>query len=178
MPNNSPRSKSKGASRHKAPTAEAFAAPRSFAIGLLLGIFLCLFVQQLLSPNLEEAPDSTTAGQEQAEVIPETTGPNIDFPTRLRNSEVLVPAPAPAEAREPVIFYLQAASFRNAEDANRARAEILLLNLEAEVTEFDNGTETWHRIIVGPFEGQSMVSKAQTTLLENGYGGMVLQRKE
>ena len=152
---------------------------RSFLFGLFAGIFLCIAAQQLFvqkTGNSRSTPqEALNAGNPEQN---EDTRPTIDFYERLRNSEVLVPVPAPIEPSQAAIYFLQAASFRNPDDANRARAEILLLNLEAEITEFHNNGEVWHRIIVGPFEGQSMVSKAQTALLENGYGGMVMQPKK
>lgn len=171
---------SKGASRQKNASSAGNSSLRSFSFGLVIGIFTCLLIQRLLTADLETPSQTQIEGNEpQADAVANAeTRPEIDFYTRLQDSEVLVPVPAPVAPREPVIYYLQAASFRNAEDANRARAELLLLNLETEVTTQDINGETWHRIIVGPFDGQSKVSKAQTTLLENGYGGMVMQRKK
>lgn len=147
-------------------------------MGIVFGIFLCLACQWLLFSSERPPEQSLQASADAEEVLAEEHRPDIDFYERLRDSEVLVPVPTVVEPREEVQFFLQAASFRNKEDADRARAELLLLNLEATVTEFQSGSQVWHRIVVGPFEGQSRVSKAQTTLLENGYGGMVLQRKK
>jgi len=174
---------SKGASKRKS-TSTWQSSLRMFCVGALAGIFLCLACQWLLlSSTPTTSPENPQASAEisiEPESTEEARQPDIDFYERLRDSEVLIPVPTIIEPqeREAVQYFLQAASFKNEEDAKRARAEVLLLNLEATVTEFEINGQLWHRIIVGPFEGQSRVSKAQTTLLENGYGGMVLQRKK
>lgn len=171
---------SKGASRRKSESTWQLSL-RLFCFGILTGVLLCLACQRLLFSSL---PSSATSPPQQAQASAEVedtldeSRPDIDFYERLRNSDLLVPVPTIVEPREQVQYFLQAASFRSQDDANRARAELLLLNLEATVTEFQNNGQIWHRIIVGPYEGQSRVSKAQTTLLENGYGGLVMQRKK
>ena len=72
---------------------------------------------------------------------------------------------------------LQVASFKNNSDAERVRAELILLNLNAsiETATVSNG-KTWHRIIVGPFTNRSKLSKARSTLISNRYEALVLKK--
>lgn len=175
-----PKSRPKGASRR---TTNWQSSLRLFCVGLLAGILLTLLGQRFWLYPKSTPPQNPQVVAEvsvEPEKIEEERRPDIDFYERLRDSEVLIPVPTIVEPqeREIIQYFLQAASFKSEEDANRARAEVLLLNLEATVTKLEINGQLWHRIIVGPFEGQSRVSKAQTTLLENGYGGMVLQRKK
>ncbi|MFT5084484.1 MAG: cell division protein FtsN, partial [Lentisphaeria bacterium] len=75
-------------------------------------------------------------------------------------------------------FILQVASFKSLKDAERVRAELILLNLEAktETAKVRNG-ETWHRVLVGPFESHSKLSKARNMLLTNRYEALVLKKQ-
>ena len=153
---------------------------QTFIGGFIAGVICCAIGLQLLQNRAQPSPPEKVeveANVNQVDLEKEEK-PEITFHRILRDAEVLVPVPAPEEPRKKVIYFLQAASFRDSQDANAARAEIILLNLEAEISQSNVNGETWYRIIVGPFEGRSNVSKAQTTLLENGYGGMVLQREK
>ena len=179
MPKQAP--KSKGASR-TASSDSTGGSFKFFIFGILVGIGLTLLTQQAIrsntpetkAPKIEPPPKVVEPPAEP----PAENGPAIDFYTRLRDTEVLVPEAQQIEPRKEKVYFIQAASFRNKADADRARAQLILLNLETNITEFNSGTEIWHRIMVGPFRGQSLLSKAQTILLENGYGGMVLERSK
>src|SRR5690606_33428298 len=75
-------------------------------------------------------------------------------------------------------FILQVGSFRRDEEADRLRAQLLLLNLDAYTEKVTlNNDQVWHRVLVGPFNSQSRLSNARVTLVSNEYNALVLMRQ-
>jgi cell division protein FtsN len=59
---------------------------------------------------------------------------------------------------------LQAASFANRSDAERLRAELLLLDLPADTSEFTVSGRSWYRVTVGPFVDAAAADQARERL--------------
>jgi len=159
--------------------------------GSVLGAFIMFLVYLAgLAPAKSgpatDTPTQTAATEtpavEQEQVVPK---PRFDFYKLLQESEVIVPATessanAEASATADVAFeyLLQVGSFRRGTDADNLRAQLILLNLEArteEVTIRDG--ERWHRVVVGPFDTQSKLARARSTLVSHQYNALVLKRK-
>ncbi len=69
-------------------------------------------------------------------------------------------------------------SFKQIKDAERVRAELILLNLDARVEAAKGrGSDTWHRVLVGPFQNRSKLAKARSTLVSNRFDTLLLKRK-
>lgn len=83
---------------------------------------------------------------------------------------------APAPVREGT-FYLQAGSFKEADQADRLRAEITLLGLDVGVQTVRINGERWHRVRVGPFTETAELRAAQQRLRENDIDYLVLRDK-
>lgn len=66
----------------------------------------------------------------------------------------------------PARYVLQAGSFRNAEQAEHLRAELILLGLEVITREFEVNSERWHRVIVGPLDSDLELTRTQDVLAE------------
>lgn len=67
------------------------------------------------------------------------------------------------------IYYLQAGSFPNADDADKLKAKITMAGLEASIQAApipDKGT--WYRVRLGPYKGAEEMNKAIGTLKANG----------
>jgi cell division protein FtsN len=64
-------------------------------------------------------------------------------------------------------YLLQTDSFQNHSDADRRRAELILMGMDTNIqtTTLANG-QTWHRVIVGPFIGKQALHKAQKQLAQ------------
>lgn len=72
-----------------------------------------------------------------------------------------------AAAKE--IYYLQVGSFSNADDADKLKAKLAMLGMEASVqvaTIPDKGV--WHRVRLGPYKGEDEMKSARATLKQNG----------
>ena len=92
--------------------------------------------------------------------------------------------PAPPEPPKPVVtavgtggtYVLQVGSFRNANEAERRRARLALLGLEARVQTITiDGETTWHRVQVGPYDELDTLNDARVRLRENDIETMALK---
>lgn len=145
-------------------------------VWFLAGVALTLFCQWLIHlANVSSHPQQTK-GSAPAIVWPkksanEVSKPAIQFYETLKKQEVKVSDKVVADRNEGSYDYsLQAASFKRMVDADQLRAELILLGLDVSVkkTRGESGT-TWYRVIVGPFPSRSLMAKARSTLLDNGY---------
>lgn len=154
--------------------------PKLFLFGTIFGVLLCLGVQTLLTlgDDPQEIAQNLPDAANNLPSVDQAREPVIDFYTRLREIEVMVPDDELVLDSPDLIYLLQAGSFRNAEDADSLRAQLILLNLNAEVSKFNHNGEVWHRVIVGPFEDHSKMSSARTSLLENGIESLLLTKEK
>jgi len=146
--------------------------------GAILGAFIMFLVHLSKQTNTRVNPASVAEKKPTPKPEPK---PKFDFYELLKEQEVETPSSRPppkkAAPTEYTEYMLQVASFKNNSDAERVRAELILLNLNAsiETATVSNG-KTWHRIIVGPFTNRSKLSKARSTLISNRYEALVLKK--
>lgn len=79
------------------------------------------------------------------------------------------PATTPAKQADKTTYLLQAGSFTNADDAEKVKAKLALLGMEANVQPAnipDKGT--WYRVRLGPYHGADEMNAALNTLKQNG----------
>lgn len=90
------------------------------------------------------------------------------------------PPPPPVVAKAPVTtqFFLQAGSFRKREDADKVRAQILLLGQNVQVESGKVREETWHRVLVGPYANREQLASAQKQLAGSGFSNLLLQQRQ
>lgn len=148
---------------------------------------------------VEEEADSTPTD---AEAEPAT---RFDFYTLLPEREVIVPdrepdtparstlpataaatsnsaapkaattAAAPVESGE--YYLLQAGSFRGGAEAERRRAQIAALGLQARVETVRAGSDTWYRVHAGPFTARDQLAAARDRLSAEGIETLQLRKK-
>ena len=188
----------KAASRRGASRARPKTGPRVpvwlIAIcGVIVGLFIAfLFTlepgRESVKRGTSEPPQPTVRPAEQ----PKRQSPSYDFYTLLPESEVVTPAPRPAPPPPPPApatappekaapttqYFLQAGSFRQRAEADRVRAQIILMGLDArlENAKLANG-EVWHRVQVGPFADQNRLNQAEQTLSGNGFSNLLRQQR-
>jgi cell division protein FtsN len=78
-------------------------------------------------------------------------------------------AHTPAKQADKTTYLLQAGSFPNADDAEKVKARLALLGMEANVQPAnipDKGT--WYRVRLGPYHGADEMNAALNTLKQNG----------
>ena len=121
--------------------------------------------------------------------------PRFEFYTMLPEKEIVIPEtsldepppPATGTDRTPSAtlapdegarYLLQVASLRKHEDADRLKARLALLGLESSIqTVSVDGSETWHRVRVGPFTGRAALNEARVQLKQNDYDVLVIKLK-
>ena len=168
---------------------KASASPRSgsaqssppwvwFLAGLLCGIFLAgltwLAIQR--PAPAQTSADSSPAGEDIAR-----PKPRFDFYTLLPEQRIdieLDPDSKASATRRPDRdeYLLQAGSFQRPEDADRRRAQLLLLGLEASVEEANGDNGRWFRVYIGPFETRSKLAQARNLTAQQGIDTLLLKR--
>ncbi|MEJ1298627.1 MAG: SPOR domain-containing protein [Candidatus Sedimenticola sp. (ex Thyasira tokunagai)] len=122
--------------------------------------------------------------------------PRFDFYTILPEMEVVVPDPEPEEVapsasssggvvRPPAAeraaaadYMLQMGSFRKLSDADRLKASMALVGLEAEIQKVTiNGGDTFHRVRSGPYT-RKQVNSLRARLKENKINSLVIKMKK
>lgn len=88
------------------------------------------------------------------------------------------PAPPVQKAAPVTKFFLQAGSFRKEADADKVRAQIILLGQSVAVESGTVKEETWYRVLVGPFSNREELTKAQKQLAGSGFSNLLLQQRQ
>lgn len=148
-----------------------------FLTGLLLGFLISFLTFLGGSPSAEQKTAPKTTPQAKAD----KPSPTFDFYQLLKENEVIIeedPVELQQAPKEVFEYMLQAGSFRNLADADRLRAKLILLNLNATTESVKGSTGTvWHRVLVGPYTNRSKLAKAKSTLAENELDFLLLKRK-
>jgi cell division protein FtsN len=176
------------------PQTQSSASPgKWFMGGLCCGVFLS-FVLWLatVQPDARPAADGSVAAGTDQEVAgdAEENKLKFDFYTLLPEQQVRVePRPATTQAKtsaarpasplppaDSALYLLQAGSFKKNADADRRRAELLLLGLDARVEEAKGDNGRWFRVYVGPFQDRSKLAQARSLTAQQGIDTLLLKR--
>jgi len=76
-------------------------------------------------------------------------------------------APPSGAGVDPFTYYVQAGAFRTPEDAEQQRARLLLLGVQAKVSEREQSGRTVYRVRLGPFDKKDDADKAKERLDSN-----------
>ena len=76
-------------------------------------------------------------------------------------------SPAFAAGADPFNYFIQAGAFRTPEDAEQQRARLLLLGMQAKVTEREQAGRTVYRVRVGPFDKKDDADRIKDRLDNN-----------
>jgi cell division protein FtsN len=169
----------------------------SFFGGLIAGAFLTGLAWLQWNPNLSnhEVPGIGSRPQPPKKEHPAAPKPNFEFYTILPEMEVVIPdeeivtpeeAPSPRKAKVPDSrqqtkggYILQMGSFRKHQDADRLKARLALVGIEAEIQKVSiNNRDTYHRVRSGPYRSQSQLNAARNLAKKNGITSLVIKLKE
>lgn len=153
---------------------------RWYAGGVASGVFLSFMFYLVTLPPSEPAAD----GNDRVNAVPSGTAeqqPRFDFFEMLPQQRIEVevaPGDLPVSRDQPdgSTYLLQAGSFRHAEDADRRRAELLLLGLEPRVEETSGSNGRWFRVLVGPFDSRSKMAAARSLTAQQSIDTLLLKR--
>lgn len=145
------------------------------SLGLIIGLFVAfiLFLDQQIVKNGHREKQS-----------PEQQGVNskpiFDFYSVLPERKVDIPETPKEQTDELNIlnkstqkkqakgkFLLQAGSFQKMQDADRRKAELAMLGLEAVIKSAQVNGSLYHRVELGPFEDGGFYSRVEKRLIQN-----------
>jgi cell division protein FtsN len=144
---------------------------------------------EIKNANAKNADDRSAKPDETKTVT------KFDFYTLLPEREVIVPNDRDAvkaidkskatneqqqnaQAADGEQLFLQAGSFRSAQEAERRRTQIKTLGLNAKVEEVTANADTWYRVQAGPFTSRDQLSKARDQLKTAGIESLLLRQKQ
>lgn len=178
------------------PRRRGAAAPSrvpAFAAGLLVGAAATALLF-LYEPG--PVKDLAALGDAvKKDAPPGARKPRFEFYTMLPEKEIVIPEntldeppldavgtrstpSSPLAHDEGTRYLLQVASLRKHGDADRLKARLALLGLESNIqTVSVDGTETWHRVRVGPFSGRAALNEARAQLKQNNFEVLVVKLK-
>jgi cell division protein FtsN len=134
-------------------------------------------------PDQASKQQETVEAEKKATPAAEIEEPRYDFYTILPQAEVVVPDyEIKSRVREELVgktkavkYIMQAGSFREATEADRHKAKLALLGIEAHVEKAKVGNVIWHRVKIGPYDNPSSVSTIKELLQKNGIGVIVTE---
>ena len=174
--------------------------------GLFIGLFVALLVYldnrepgqhkaditgAVTSFFKQKAKDVRQVTKQQAEQAPakpsaQKSRPRFDFYTILPELEVAIPEEDlikadknnKASIDKNIEYVLQTGSFRQPEQADRLKARLALLGIEANIqtVHIKNG-ETWHRVRVGPIKDIATLNRTRKRLRDVGVPSIVVKNK-
>jgi len=176
-----------------------------FLGGLLVGLFISGLAWLKLEGG-DRSPSAKGAATVQAQPkqakppkaekkkkTPATPKPRFDFYTILPEMEVVVPEPEPEmkTPRRPPLgekggagkavkasYMLQMGSFRKYADADRLKASLALVGIEAEIQRVTvNGGEVFHRVRSGPYSREK-VNALRARLKANKINSLLIKLKQ
>lgn len=176
--------------------------------GVMTGLFIAFLyhlaqTQMTQGDNTGNTSDTTASSTQPADNNAETSddSPQFDFYAVLPQMEVIVPQTGSEQAqrestsstqterasqgtartpsRNNERYVLQAGSFRSNADADRRRAELILQGFDATVqsVKLENGN-SWHRVMIGPYNNQNTMHRAQDQLAANGIETLPIKVKQ
>jgi len=124
-------------------------------------------------------PPETKEPEAPAKAVTPEQAAKLDEERALAALSGQVPPPPPTVAKAPVTqFFLQAGSFRKQVEADKVRAQIILLGQDVRVERVTVREEPWFRVLVGPFTTREQLNLAQKTLAGSGYKNLLLQQRQ
>ncbi|MDJ0833606.1 MAG: SPOR domain-containing protein [Gammaproteobacteria bacterium] len=140
------------------------------SLALIIGLFVAFILfldHKIVKSSREQRPP-------EAEPT-DISKPKFDFYTVLPKRQVDIPEPEQTQPPVPnqaadetaVLYLLQAGSFHKMQDADRRKAELAFLGLEAIINTAEVNGVTYHRVELGPFADGGAYSQVERQLIEN-----------
>lgn len=174
-----------------------------FLAGMMLGMFLVALAWLKLGagfPGIDrgmatQSPPQPAPGKPQREKKEEPR-PRFDFYTILPEMEVIIPgeeiaspvpdkpAPTGSMTKPATIdsdgsYMLQMGSFRRRTDAERLRAQLALIGIEAKIQQVNTGdNQTFHRVRSGPYTSRKKINEIRALARRNKIDSLVLRLKQ
>lgn len=146
-----------------------------FISGFILGILACQLLPYLLKAEKPHSSNDNPAAEADA-----PAKPDFQFPNLLKGGEINLPRGEANNDSNKVSdssYLLQVGSFKNVDEAESVRVNLLLLNLPVFIEPFKTSSGgRLHRVLVGPFSNNKDSSNARKKLMENNLDSLLLKR--
>ena len=170
--------------------------------GLAIGLFIAFIVY--LDKQPENTKDFGSAVQQELEKLKKQTKKDsttktktsekkeqkFNFYTILPELEVLIPESetrppdSTSETTDKTItnatkkqYVLQVGSFQNINDAEKLKANLAFLGLEANIQHVTVNQQAWHRVRTGPYLNKQLLYKNQKLLKQNNIPAISMELK-
>lgn len=87
------------------------------------------------------------------------------------------PEPQEKPAADGASYLVQIASFRQTADAERLKAKLALLGVQARIQQVTVNGKAYHRVRAGPYRGKQEVNKTRAMLSGNGLESIAIKLK-
>ena len=139
--------------------------------------------------KIKHKPADSSAKKKPDETAQPKQEPKFNFYTILPELEVLIPE---EERRPPEQkpgtktttavetgkqYILQVGSFRSKPDAEKLKATVALLGLEASINQVSINNERWHRVRIGPVDNRRELNENMKLLQRNNINAMAMELK-
>ncbi len=173
-----------------------------FIAGLLVGVFVSGLIWLKVTPSgpLSQRQEVALKKHKQAEAEkkeqqPDTPKPRFDFYTILPEMEVVVPDPVEESDSKVAItngvvedtakpadtvagYMLQMGSFRNYADADRLKASLALVGIQAEIQRVSiKGGDVYHRVRSGPYD-RAQVNSLRAKLKQKKISSLIIKYRK
>lgn len=157
---------------------------RAFFAGVLTGVFACFVIYlSTLDAGPEHAQEPGVAANSTDTAKPRPK-PRFEFYKRLQEQTIEIDVEPAADVGKPRsstsnkgLYVLQAGSFRQREDADRRRAELILLSLTPTIEETTSDNGRWFRVYLGPYETRSEMARARSLTANQDIDTLLLRRE-
>lgn len=168
--------------------------------GAIAGAFVVGLLWLKLGANLDSAPIPGVSHQPKPAASEKRSAPKptFEFYTILPEMEVVIPdeelmAPEPSEpttsarletpqptaAADATAYILQMGSFRKYQDADRMKAKLALIGIEADIQKVSiNNRDTFHRVRSGPYHSQRQLNAVRKLAKDNNIATLVIKLKQ
>ena len=168
-------------------------------LGIAMGLGLAIFLltagmlprgERTVTEEREGVPTPRVdTGRDTSELVDEpardSSQVDYDFYTILPEMDVVVPETEMSERVERAQqndgddgpYLIQVGSFKKFEDADRIKAELAFLGIQASIVTVAINNEEYHRVRVGPYSGARATEEAKLQLRNNGYQTLVLKER-
>ncbi len=182
--------------KHRRPKEKRAPCWAWLVVGLLIGLFGAFLVYIKEHPRVAlvtglasepaTSPVETNKGNKDSRQAHRPPKPRFEFYTVLPEMEVRVPGeqlPKRGTRRQESVadsasYVLQVASFKNHQEADRLKARLALLGMEAKIqTVSVDGKQTWHRVRLGPISREADVEDLHRRLKEINLKAIIFKVK-
>jgi len=171
--------------------------------GLAIGLFIAFLVYlDKQPPGQTSFPDAVNTelsklrhkhkktSKKPARPVAETAKkePRYNFYTLLQGMEVLIPEsetrppktrnPATATPEKPARYILQVGSFQNLDDAEKLKARLAFLGVEANIQHVTVNKQQWHRVRSGPYADTRQLYRNQKILQHHHISALLMALKQ